>query len=413
MAPTKAIDSMFGTAVDGGLLATQSDVDNPRAFEEKGEPFHQLIAMVPDGIFVFVEERFAFVSPSGLELIGAQSADQVLGRLLWDLLQPDYHAAGRYRHDLCRRDKCSCPLAEFKLIRLDGRIQDIESACTHVTFEGKPAVLTVWRDISKRKRTETTLQCYQLMTEHSRDIILFMRSEDGQILEANQAALNAYGYSREEMTKLTIRDLRSPETAGEIQQQMSVADSQGILFETLHRSKDGRTFPVEVSSQGTSIQGMRVLISVIRDISERRETMKKLLDLDSAVRVILEKGEESKKEWEKNVLLQIKTMVLPYLEKLCSGRLSELQKSCLAAIEENLKEIVAPFNGFSSLNYYSFTGKELQIADLIKRGKATKEIAELMQISKRAVEFHRNNLRKKLGISNQKANLKNHLFNLK
>jgi PAS domain S-box-containing protein len=232
-------------------------------------------------------------------------------------------------------------------------------------------------------------------------------------LEANRAALNAYGYSREELLKLTIRDLRSPETTEAIGRQMSAADSQGILFETIHRTKNGRDFPVEVSSQGADIQGIRALISIIRDISDRKSTAQQLLDLDSAVRVILEKSEESKREWQQNVLLRIKVMVLPFLEQLCSSRLNELQKSCLAAIEDNLKEIVAPFNGFASVNFYNFTEKELQIADLIKRGKATKEIAELLQISKRAVEFHRNNLRRKLGISNQKANLKNHLCSLK
>jgi len=386
---------------------------NPISFQGTGELYHQLVALIPDGIIVFVEERFAFVSPSGLDLLGAAAAGQVLGRLLWDLLPPDYHEAGRNRHDICLRDKCSCPLAGFKLKRLDGRIQDIESACTFITFDAKPAVLAVWRDISGRKQAENTLQRYQLITENSRDIILFMRREDGRILEANRAALNAYGYSREELLKLSIRDLRSPETTEAIGRQMSAADSQGILFETIHRTKNGRDFPVEVSSQGADIQGIRALISIIRDISDRKSTAQQLLDLDSAVRVILEKSEESKREWQQNVLLRIKTMVLPFLEQLCSSRLNELQKSCLAAIEDNLKEIVAPFNGFASVNFYNFTEKELQIADLIKRGKATKEIAELLQISKRAVEFHRNNLRRKLGISNQKANLKNHLCSLK
>jgi PAS domain S-box-containing protein len=115
------------------------------------------------------------------------------------------------------------------------------------------------------------LNRYQLLASHSRDIILFMRREDGAILEANAAAVAAYGYSREELLKLSIHDLRAENTREISSQQMAEADVSGTLFETVHRRRDGSTFPVEVSSRGSSqVDDMRTLVSVIRDITDRK-----------------------------------------------------------------------------------------------------------------------------------------------
>jgi PAS domain S-box-containing protein len=126
------------------------------------------------------------------------------------------------------------------------------------------------RDISMRKRSEEALRRHALLAAQSRDIILFMRHDDGRILEANAAAVEAYGYSYEALLTLTIHDLRAPDTRMVTPEQMAEAERRGILFETVHRRRDGSIFPVEVSSRGETIEGARTLISVIRDITERK-----------------------------------------------------------------------------------------------------------------------------------------------
>jgi PAS domain S-box-containing protein len=115
------------------------------------------------------------------------------------------------------------------------------------------------------------LHRFEAIADNTRDIILFMRRDDGQILEANAAAIKAYGYSREELLSLGIRDIRAAELEPEVVRQMEKADHEGVLFETLHRCKDGTIFPVEVSSRGETIEGIRALVSVIRDITERKK----------------------------------------------------------------------------------------------------------------------------------------------
>lgn len=128
-------------------------------------------------------------------------------------------------------------------------------------------------DITERKESEVILARYQLLSDQARDIMLFMRL-DGQIIEANAAAADAYGYDRATLLKLKIQDLREPSTHATITEQMAQASQeaagQGIRFETIHRRQDGSSFPVEVSSTGANVGDERLLLSVIRDISERK-----------------------------------------------------------------------------------------------------------------------------------------------
>lgn len=120
-----------------------------------------------------------------------------------------------------------------------------------------------------RQTAETTLARYRCLAEQARDIVLFVR-RDGRILEANRAAVQAYGYALEELGALSIQDLRAPKTQALTAEQMAEADGAGILFETVHRRKDGTTFPVEVSSRGADLGGDRVLLSIVRDITARK-----------------------------------------------------------------------------------------------------------------------------------------------
>jgi len=163
---------------------------------------------------------------------------------------------------------------EDRFERTDGTVQWVRWEI-HPWFTAAGAIggiVIFTEDITKSKQAEEVLQRYRLLAEHTQDIVLFVQRTDGRILEANEAAVRTYGYSREELLSLSVQDLRASGTERLTTAQMDEADSKGILFETFHHRKDGSLFPVEVSSRGATIGDMRTLISVVRDITERKAT---------------------------------------------------------------------------------------------------------------------------------------------
>ncbi len=168
--------------------------------------------------------------------------------------------------------------AEYRIRRYDGLYRDFLARGLPVLNQDGSVGEWVGAciDITERKSSEEVLHRYELLANHSRDIILFMELNGGRIVEANAAAIKAYGYSREELLALTIYHLRASGSRQLVIDQMSRTGGGGILFETVHRAKDGSLFPVEVSAQGATIGGKRMLVSVIRDISRRKETEEEL-----------------------------------------------------------------------------------------------------------------------------------------
>ena len=94
------------------------------------------------------------------------------------------------------------------------------------------------------------------------------------------------------------------------------------------------------------------------------------------------------------------------------GNLDEKLRTYLDILESNLNDIISPFLKNLSSQYLNLTPTEIQVANLIREGKSTKEIAEILNISERAIEFHRNNIREKLGLKKAKTNLRSYLMTL-
>ena len=199
---------------------------------------------------------------------------------------------------LGRRDGQGRAVGEVTCRRKDGGTFSAEFSTALLTDQtGQRRSIAIIRDITEHKQAEEALRRFELLASHTRDIVLFMRREDGRILEANVAAQNAYGYNREEMLSLSIRDLRAPDTRSLSEEQMGIADVRGILFETVHQRKDGSTFPVDVSSRGATIDGTRTLISVVRDITERRRAEKELRGAEQRLESLLENSPLAVIEW--------------------------------------------------------------------------------------------------------------------
>ena len=168
------------------------------------------------------------------------------------------------------------------------------------------------------------------------------------------------------------------------------------------------------------------LATIIENISERKEAKealkertirlgiekKSLAELNTAMKVLLEKREADKSKLEEYVLANVKRLIEPYFEKIKKTKLNDQQGAFLRIIESNLNEIISPFTKEVSLEYFNLTSTELQIAKQIRQGYTTKKIAAFMNLSSRTVETHRKNIRRKIGLEGKKANLRSHLLSI-
>ena len=130
-----------------------------------------------------------------------------------------------------------------------------------------------------------------------------------------------------------------------------------------------------------------------------------LEEANTALKVLLQRREEDKADLEEQVLANVRKLILPYIENLKHLKLNENQLAQVDMIEQNIRDIVSPFLRNLTSTYLELTPREIQIANLVKEGKTTKEMTDILNISATAVDFHRKNLRAKFGIKNKKTNL--------
>lgn len=216
----------------------------------------------------------------------------------------------------------------------------------------------------------------------------------------------------------------------------AVRNSQGVLIgaittleniterkkaeQELQRAHDGLEIRVQERTRALTESARALKAEVVErrsteeKLSKREEELRiksnHLEEVNTALKVLLKQREEDKRELEEKILANVRGILLPYIEKLGKTKLDDGQRATLDVIETNLNDIISPFIRSLTDKYLNMTPREVQVATLVKDGKTTKEIAELLHTSTAAIDFHRNNLRIKLGLQNKKTGLRIHLM---
>ena len=114
--------------------------------------------------------------------------------------------------------------------------------------------------------------------------------------------------------------------------------------------------------------------------------------------------------YQEKILSSVNELIIPYLEKIKLSPLKAAQKAYMDIVETNLKAIISPSVNHMSAKQYHFSPQEIQVAALIKSGRSSREIASILKTSIKTINFHRGNIRRKLGLVNKKANLRSKLL---
>ena len=168
------------------------------------------------------------------------------------------------------------------------------------------------------------------------------------------------------------------------------------------------------------------LIHVVRDITKRKESeislkrskdelnarSQDLNESNQALKVLLRQRENDRAELEEKILSNIEILINPYINKLKKMTCKSNELDYVHILESNLRNMTSSFSKKLSSRHLALTHREIQIAKLIKEGKQSKDIAEMMNISLETTNCHRQNIRKKLGLKNAKVNLRAYLMSL-
>jgi PAS domain S-box-containing protein len=287
------------------------------------------------------------------------------------------------------------------------------------------------RDSRKLKQTEDELR----RLGHQNELILnsagegiFGLDRSGNITFANPAASTMLGCTIEELAGKNSHNIchhtrvdGTPYPEEDCPIYAAFMDGEvHIVTDEVFWRKDGSSFPVEYIS--TPILERDQLVGAVvtfLDITQRKKAEtelllkhKELYEANTALKVLLNQTDNAREELEEKIVFNIKELVFPLLEELESRQSSHnsQDKEYLQLIKSSLNEITSSFSIQLNIKYHGVTPREIQIADFIRRGKTTKEIAALLNISKDTVEFHRRNLRTKLHLKNKNISLRSFLL---
>jgi PAS domain S-box-containing protein len=304
--------------------------------------------------------------------------------------------------------------------------------------DGRPdGALSIIRDVTEKTAMQDALrkseERFRTFFEYAPDAI-YISDESGIFLDGNRSAEQLTGYRREELIGKNyfeldlLSDDEFPKALELLERNLSGSPTGPDEF--VLKRKDGAMVSVEICTYPLYLQEGHCVLGMAHDITDRkqaeqdlikaretlearvRERTQDLLEANTALRVLLNSRDDDRAALEESMLHNVHELVLPCIEKLRAGKLQDRQQALLGLLETILRDITAPMLRSLTLQHLRLTPAEISVANCIRQGKQNREIADVLQLSIKTVQFHRENIRRKCGIKNKKVNLQTFLASL-
>ena len=249
---------------------------------------------------------------------------------------------------------------------------------------------------------------------------------DGAVLAANPITAKRYGTKLDEFVGKCVYDLMPKKLAKSRKAKLDrvvktrkpsrFTDKRGggVFDNSIYPIFDNTGKVIQAAFYGKDITREVESLNRLEEGKKELESKTTLLeDANMALKIMLQKSTENRKEIEEEVLSTLKKMVAPYISKIKKAEINPDVREYINTLEANLRHVASPFSRNLSFEYITLTPKEIQVANLVRDGKVTREIAEALNMKNGTVEFYRNNIREKIGIRGKKIRLRSHLLTLR
>jgi len=269
-------------------------------------------------------------------------------------------------------------------------------------------------------------QHYRALFDQGSEGIVIM-TLDHNIVEVNRAFAEMHGYTVEQLKRMNVtRDIavqRATWRNERIGVLRRMRAGEAAHFEVDHRHRDGHIIHLSVNCSIVNIAGRPFVLGFNQDITERKqmedelkmskEELRKeqvaLKNKNAALTELMEHMERAKNSMREDVTMNVEEIIMPILKKL---ELEGTSSNYVALLRHHLNELTSSYGRKISQRSLKLSPREMEICSLLKGGLRTKDISKLLNLSDKTVDKHRRNIRKRLGISNEKVNLATYLQQL-
>ena len=258
--------------------------------------YRSLVEQSPTGIFVNVDNQFAYVNRAFCRIVGAKTPDELLGTSVFERFDPAYHEVIRERIERVLSHREAVPLMDQSYRRMDGSPVHVETTATPTEFQGAPAIQVLVNDVTERKRAEAALAAERQLLRTLVDNLpayIFVKDTSGRYLLVNDSHRRQLGLGADtEMLGKTSFDFFPEEIARRFAEddRMVIESGQAVLereepFEAGGQKGWFLTTKVPLRDAHGTING---LIGIAIDISERKRVIESLKASDERFQMLFD-----------------------------------------------------------------------------------------------------------------------------
>ena len=387
------------------------------------------------------EGRYTYTSPVVKQILGYEPAE-VLGKYFFDFFDPDEKAILKQKALKTFESKKRYRKFINRNVRKDGKMVILSTS--GVPIIDKKGVLIGYRgadtDITEQHEA---VEALRINEEHLRSL---MESASG-------FAIYRLVYDRESPHSLrvvfvspSIDDILGiletmkfetwfehvyPDDVERMSEANKRAFETGRLDEVcrMFNNKTGQWRWIHSIATGGETEGVwnNYVNGILIDVTDKQiafETLKKrekqlkqraleLREANTALTVLLRKREQDKNDIQERIFANLKQLVFPFLSEIRKYNSGPALLAIIEILESRLTDLAASFSLKLSSPNIGLTPTEIRVAELVRQGQQSKQIAEVLSISYKTIQTHRENIRKKLGIKNKKINLRSHILSIR